>query len=759
MLGAMKRTKFFEGVSKATAVLLGVAYAVPAVSAEKGAVSYIEEIVVNARKRGERLQETPVSVTVFTARDIEEAGIEHPTDFVGLTPNVHIADTQDPSNVAIQIRGIGQIRNGEAPAAVVVDGVIVPSALSLDQDLVDIQQIEVLKGPQGALYGRNAIAGAINITTKEPTNEFAGKALIGAGNGNYWRYAGTVSGPLVEDKLLFRLTGSHRESDGLITNPSLDDEVDFIDETAVQARLKWLPADDLTVDFRFSYNRNNGGSGFFALASVNNAALGQAQITNIDQQANTIVSPRGNLLGQTDKEGFDYAVRADWELDSGTLTSISSHSDLHQLASFPGPDYSDGTQCTSFSVPFFTVADCPAPSYFGGAFVENYQEYDLKTFSQEIRFTSPDDKPLRYIVGAYYLSTERDLDTVNNFSVGESFQTEIILDPTASNRTRDAFLERNSNDAYAVFGQVTYDVTDQLELSLSVRYDKDDRSQTDPRPDVLRTDGNGVPIAATVPRSRSAGFDSFQPKVTAKYNVSDNLSTYATYAEGFRSGGFNAPGSEAIADNIYDSEESENYEVGFKSQWLDRRVTLNGAVFYSEVTNLQVFNFVAAVGLQLVTGLDEVEVLGGELELNWHLNENVEVYAGIGVADTEIKESAANPAAIGNEVPYNTKFSANAGAQYSTNISDNMKAVVRLDWEHKGETPFHEGGHFSGLPIRDPVDLINARASLLTADGWNVTVWGKNLTDEEYWGETVVADFAYQAQPRTYGIEFSKKFN
>ena len=752
------------------AVFLGLACVTQMTYAEtetpKSNEGVFEEVVVSARKRDERLQETPVSISVFTAKQIEEAGIQHARDYLGLTPNVHIADSQDPSNVAIQVRGIGQIRNGEAPVAIVVDGVILPSALNIDQELNDIQQIEVLKGPQGALYGRNAIAGAINITTKQPTNEFQAKVIAGLGNGDSRKLAANVGGALVEDQLFFRLAGSFHESDGLITNPTLGEEVDFIDEQNIQARLTWLASESLTVDFRVAHNINNGGSGYFALASVNNGQPGQPQITTIDQQANTIVPPRGNLLGETDRDATDFALLLDWDLTGGALTSITSYSDLHQIAAFPGPEYSDQTQCTSFSVPFFTHEDCPdgvAPNYFGGEeFWHNYQEYDLKTFSQEIRFTSPDENRLRYLFGAYYLKTERDLDTVNNFSNSESrLITEINIDPTETDpfRTRNFFSELNENEAYAVFAQINYDLTDALELSLSARYDNDDRSQVDPRPDAFRTDGNFTPIPASVPRSRSDNFDSFQPKVTLKYVAHENLSYYATYAEGFRSGGFNAPGSEAIADNVYDEETSKNIEVGFKSQWNDRRTTLNAALFYSEVDNLQVFNFFGSVGLQLVTALDEVDIIGGEAEFNHYFNDNFLMYASVGLSDTEIKVSEDNPAAVGNEVPYNTKFSANLGGQYSTNVSDTLEAVFRLDLEHKGETPFHEGGHFSGIPIRDALTLVNARISLKSEDDWKITLWGRNLSDKEYWSETVVPDFAFQANPRTFGIEFSKQFN
>lgn len=745
----------------------------------------LEEIIVTARKRDERLQETPVSVTAFTAEKIKNAGIEHARDYLGLTPNVHIADTQDPSLVAIQVRGIGQIRNGEAPVAIVEDGIIMPSALSIDQDLIDLEQIEVLRGPQGALYGRNAIGGAINITTKAPTNEFEGRLVAGAGNGDLRRFIGFVSGPLVEDKLFFRLAGSHKESDGLIFNPTEGANVDFINEQTVRARLQWLVNDKFSIDGRFAYNQNNGGSGAFALASVANGQPGATQITTIDQQANTIVSPRGNLLGNTDKDSYDYAIRADLETSVGLLTSISAYSDLHQIAVFPGPDYSDNTQCTTFTVPFFTHQDCPAnadgtpgiPSYFGDTqFWHNYQEYELRTFSQELRFTSPSDKRIRYIIGAYFLSTSRDLDTVNNFDVGSGIVPKIILDPTVPNRTRNYFSELNENDATAFFAQVNFDLSDALELSLSGRYDKDKRSQFDPRPhdprdpqvtdpmdpdfQHFREDGTRKEIPSDTPRSRSVTFDSFQPKVTLNYQASDDVSFYGTYAEGFRSGGFNAPGAGAIdgVDDIYGSEKSQNFELGFKSQWLSRRLTLNGAIFTTDVDNLQVFNFHSGAGLQVVTILDEVEIRGGELELNFLATPNFELYAGVGVADTEIIASTTTPAAIGNEVPYNTKLSANMGAQYSVELSSMVSGIFRIDFEHKGDTPFHEGGHFSGIPVRDALTLLNARVSIVVNDEWRVTLWGRNLTDEEYWGETVVPDYAYQADVRTYGIDFSKSF-
>lgn len=758
-----------------SSAVLGILLLSPAAQAQQADVAsdILEEVVVTSRLRSERLLDVPVSVSVFTEQTIRDAGIQKPSDFIGMTPNVSIAETQDVGTVAVVVRGVGQIRNGETPVAVSVDGVLQSSPLAFNQNLFGVQQIEVLKGPQGALYGRNAIAGAINITTKRPTGVFEGAVELSYGNGNARRTVGSVSGPLAGDRVVFRAAVLDSRADGWITNSFLGRKVDgYKDQTAL-LRLDAQLTDSLRLDARASHGSTEGGATYFVVSS--NANRNGTRISSADQIANDVIAPSTNNLGSNDRTVDDFSLKLDYDLAGGVLTSISAATQLDEVVTYDGFDYSDNTYCIDFGTsPLYTPYACAnpqfttggsngSPIFFSQPFNTTFQQYSVDTFSQEIRFTSRADSSWRYIVGAYFLKRDRDLTTATQEDRGFGIIPELDFDPATPNQTRSYFAEENRDQAYALFGQLNHDLTDRLELGLAVRYDSDRREQTDPRPDARRVDGFGLLLAG--PRSRTQTFSEVQPKLTVTYKPSRTFSVYSSYATGFRSGGFNAPGTEVnpftgdpIADPVFRKEISTNYEVGFKGEWLDRALSLNGAVFYSDVDDLQVFNFNGAVNAQVVANVDNVHIKGAELELNARLAQSLSVFAGVGYSDATIEKYAANPAAEGNQVPYNTKLKLNMGAQWRHRINAALSMVARLDLEHRGKTYFHEGGTPVGIPVRDELDLVNARLGLETDGGWAVTLWGKNLGDKKYYSEVVVPAYGFQARPRTFGLEVRKDF-
>jgi iron complex outermembrane receptor protein len=732
----------------------------------------LEEIVVTARLREERLQDVPVAVSVFGQELIQDAGIRRPADFIAMTPNMTIAETQDVGTVVINVRGIGQIRNGETPVAVSIDGVLQASPLQFSQELFNIERIEVLKGPQGALYGRNAIGGAINITTTRPQDHLSGAVEIGLGDADQRRAFVSVGGPLGE-RVTLRAAAVHREADGWIENVYLNRKVDgFRDQTAV-LRLDADVTDWLRLDLRASRGETEGGAAYFVVASNGNRD-GSQRIRTAHDVANVVLPPISNNAGTNDREIADYSFKADIESAAGVLSFISSYNEVDNVVTFDGFDYSDNTQCVEFSSPLNIPYQCATPQFtigglnggtpvFAQAFNTTFQDYDVENFSQEIRFTSRGDGRWRYIGGVYYLKRNRDLTTATQEDRGFGIIPELDFDPNTPNETRTYFAEVNRDEAYALFGQVNVDLTKLLELGLALRYDSDDREQTDPRPDAQRVDGFGLPVGG--PRVRSKTFSELQPKVTLTFKPTTRFTLYGSFASGFRSGGFNAPGTEVspftgekIAEPIFDKEVSANYEVGFKSVLFDRALSLNGAIFYSDVDDLQVFNFNGAVNAQIVNNVDRVEITGAELEAIAEVGESWMLSAGVGYSDAEIKEFDANPAAVGNQVPYNTKLKWTAGIQYRHDLFNGASGFARLDWEHRGRTDFHEGGHPIGIPSRDPLDLLQMRLGLKIGDGWSITGWVRNLTDEQYYEEVVVPDFAFQGRPRSYGVDVRKDF-
>ncbi|RVT93498.1 TonB-dependent receptor [Sphingomonas crocodyli] len=775
----------YMGGSSIAAMLAVACLAPAAAQAQTSAPSAevptsLDEIVVTARSREEKLLDAPVAVTAITATSIERANLTRATDFIALVPNITIADAQDSGNVSINIRGVGQIRNGETPVAISIDGVLLSSPLQFKQEFFDIQQIEVLRGPQGALYGRNAIAGAINITTKRPTNDFSGNLRVGYGNGDAFTASAAVSGALIDDVLLVRAGISRSQSDGLIRNSFLNKKVDYFEDTTARLRLDWTPTDTVSVDFRGFYSTRKGGAAYFARPLLQ--ASGRPfldPVPNVDV-ANDVVAPESNNLGFDDRQLIDFSLKVDVDTAIGTLTSTTAYSNVQHLVAFDGYDYSNNRQCYLFG--YGSVSDglvnCTNPRTFGlgpsgnpnGADVQfpagyntTFQDNDIKNWSQEVRLTSPGDQPLRYIAGAYFLWRDRSLVTGTNEDLGFGIIPVLDFDPLTPNQTRRYFAENNKDFAYALFGQINYDVTETVELSLSGRFDSDRRRQTDPRVAPFRVDGFGLPI--TGPAKREATFKKFQPKGTIRWKPSDQTQVYATAAQGFRSGGFNSPGTEVdpftgapISASVYKKEVATSYEVGAKASLLDNMLTLSGAAFITRAKDLQAFNFNGSVNAQIVTNIDRVDITGVELEWTLRPVTSFKVFGSVGFTDAEIKKYAANPAAIGNQVPYTTKLTISSGVEYVAPLSDDYNGVFRADWQRRGKTYFHEGGTFVGVPVRDPINFVSGRIALEHRKGWSIAIWGKNLLNERYYEEVVAPDYNYQGRPRTYGVELAAKF-
>lgn len=665
----------------------------------------LEEVIVTAEMRAENLQEVPVAVTAFSADEIVSRGIESTADFVSLTPNVTFDDSFTVGNSFVAVRGITQINNADSPVAIVVDGVPQNNQKQFKMELYDVERIEVLKGPQGALYGRNAIGGAVNIVTKAPTNEFEGFVNVGTGNGSSNKIQGAVSGPIIEDTLLFRIAGAWRESDGLIDNTFLNEKVDFVESTDLRGRLQWMPSDALTVDLRASTSDLEGGAVYDA------AFIDGTSPDNTNQER----SPITDILGESERTIDEFTVKVDYTLNAGTLTYIGGYTDIAE-------DYYG-------DLDFCNPVDCPA-GFFGFGQVDQAQDLEVELTSHELRFTSAADQRFRYTAGAFYISTDRSLSTVatltqlGNFPIVQS-------------------LETNDNEAWAVFAQGEYDISDTLELSASLRYDEDDREQTD----------------ATTGASRSASYDEWQPKVTLTWTPSDDQLWYVTYAKGFRSGGFNG-----IGGREFQPETVDNFEVGFKSTWLDERVLFNAAVYQSESTDFQFFyvDFNAG-GAQVIDNLDEVTLTGVELELKAVITAGWSVYASAGFQDSEIDSLSADlgvPAETGNKTPRTTENTLNIGTLFETSLSSSLDAFFRLDYERRGDRYWHP----DNVDVMDPVDLINARVGI-SSERWSAVLWGRNLGDEFFYEDFTAQTFSglpsnigFATRPRTYGVELRYDF-
>ncbi len=557
------------------------------------------EIISISRKRPESLQDVPIAVSALSARDIETAGIERPGDFISLVPNVNIVDTANVGDTQVNIRGIVSTRDAESTFAYVVDGVLMTNPNGFNGELLDIAQIEILKGPQGALYGRNAVAGAILVTTTLPTDEFEGSVKVAAGNAGIQRINGIMSGGL-SDNVRGRLTASYNSMDGHYENvfSGQDDVVDFLEDTTIKGRLMWDVSDDLTLDIRAGISKVEGGAinfnAVFALPSFVNAFNQPAYNADVNDHDFVFAF---NVPGENEQDTTEFSIKADWDLDGYDVTGVLSYNDLEEYllsdgtsASFYG--YEITPQCQTDRA---TLNNTPAglggadrTDLFGDFFAPfgvfppgveftgvygpytptscdgyQYQERSQSDFSGELRFTSDDDSAdLRWIAGVYFAEIERDVVVAYGADQGQGFLRQAYVPPTGPNPTDLLFSDTFDTSVLSAFGQIEYDVSDKMELAVALRYDYEDRTVSNNVPNVdasglnVNTFVNGVlgpinPAFNANPNGipdRSRSFSQFQPKVTLSYELSDNVNSYASYGVGFRSGGFNSIGTQATLD-------------------------------------------------------------------------------------------------------------------------------------------------------------------------------------------------------------------
>ena len=756
---------------------LGIALALA--SGEAVAQATLEEVVVTARKRSETLFESPISVRAFTESEIRATGIQTPQDFVDLTPNVTLVQTQSTGNSFLNIRGISSARNSELAAAVIIDGVLLSNPTQLNQQLYDIQQIEVLRGPQGALYGRNAIGGAITISTKEPGDEHEGEIRVGAESAPGYSVKGFVGGPLNDDGTLkYRIAGSYMDNDGYLDNVYLGEEADPYKDTSLRARLDWDISETLTTDFRVSYSKLESQAFYFVL----------------DADADDTDKPiQNNNPGNNEREFVSASFKFDWDLGFATLTGISSYDDISEVSSgdnvfFLPPE--DAENYWNYDFFFGCLRDGqsnPACAFLGpfpgtqDPYIDlsQNQYLEVESFSQEIRLTSNNTEGLRWSVGAYAIATERYISTggqidrgLGVFDVKKIFRPSIFTDGYSDGVVNDpspqlgVLADEQDNFAWAVFGQLSYDITDALELAFSLRYDEDERENT-----TLTEAEYNVPFNAAVIYGdvRKETWDAMQPKLTLRWRPSDSWMLYADASRGFRSGGYNQSGVGTAVpypgiEDIFDEQIAETYEVGAKGELNDGKLRLSAALYHTTLEGAYFFYYDAGTNTQNLGSLTEVEYRGGELELTALLGDYFTLNAGIGLTDSEITEvptdsSGLSQAWLGNQAPLVSEVTANVGLQFDMPLGANLNLFARADYQYLGETWWEPDNYSS----RSPVSLIDARLGIVAEDNWGVTLWVRNATDKEYNTEfspnaNRSLNFLWKAQPVRYGIELTKWF-
>ena len=715
------------------------------------------DIVVTATKRNESLSKVPIQVTVVNAAEIQAAGIVRPQDYLISTPNVTFID-EGTGDSFTNIRGQTSVRNSDPNVAVVIDGVQLSSLKQFNQDLFNIEQIEVLKGPQSALYGRNAAAGAIVVTTKRPSDRLEGSVTAGYGSWHTSRGQAEISGPIA-DGIKFSAAGSYRDTNGPFTNITTGEKSYRLTTVLGQGRLLIEPNDRLTIDLKVSGHHTKGGSTALQSQFVG-LPIGGHPVNELDADRTDLPFVT-NVPGRLNESLVSASMLIDYDFGFATLTSVTAADKLDQFFGGDSPPYlaNSGT----------------------GDTVQGYTYHD-KNFSQEIRLTSSSAQRFRWQVGAYYLNFRRgQISELNQDLVGivpASPGIDLPGDPTIG-ATVSYARERYKTTSFAPFASVQFDITPSTRLSLAGRYDIERRRVRELAPDAINpVTGNNYNLcvlATGQPLDQchlKRTFKQFEPKVSLSQDLGSMGSVYASYGKGFKSGGFNPigsraallaaapPGAQVFVQDQFDKELSESYEIGTKLRLFDRMLTFNAAVFTTEVKGAQQFEFFPSAGLQTTTSIDKVKLRGFEFDFTAHIPGGPKLFGGYGYTHGKVKEFAADPSFVGNRSPNTNKYNLSVGATQDFELGGDLTLVPRVTYTKMGSI-WWDVANTPGTR-RSPVEIVDARLSLRGGDAWDVSVFAKNLFNKKYNRSVLpllgVFALTSRAETRYIGVEARYNF-
>ncbi len=787
----------------------------------------LEEIIVTARKRVETLQETPVAVTALSTEALRDAGVRNLADLNQVVPNIEVASGNGNAGIAnIYIRGVGQRNSGaniDSGVGIYIDGIYVGRPDGALLDINDVQSVQVLRGPQGTLFGKNTTGGALVFTSNPPVDEFEGK--IGTRVGNYDRLdADLMLNIPITDSLFTRLSGTHRSRDGFLDNLYDGKEYNDEDRQSLIWQTRWLVSDNFTADLNINWGQTDQTARPQKCLSVPGYVGWQEAL--FDTLA--IVPSTGRTLddfcqdaqnaGGGDERKLISDLGGSYEVENlGTgLTLEWGLGDNLSLKSISGWRYTEAEQndeLDNTGIPFLHRTNSIHP-FSTPAETDQY--------SQEFQLTGAafDDR-MQYVAGVYWFKEETDnRRTVNILgpfdpAIGGTFFTS----STANQKIAE-------NEAIAVFSQVEWEFNDHWRTTIGLRYTDEDREFTRELylPVAETLDANGGPVLAlgggiyavtrpgfeynpnfdfaldSAPDGKVSN-DDFTPMASVQYlidegGIVDNGSLYLTYSEGFLSGGL----SEAPAGDLeeFDPEEVENWEFGFKLDMLDRRLRVNGALFYTDYTNRQLTTLVInpATGSPAPATINAAEstIKGIELETTWLASQNWLVTFNATINDGEIDEfddvqltlADSDTVAPGctrsslvivevDECP-NDRSDENLprlpeetyllAVQYSWDSSFGLvQPRVQWSWKFDIDYCFDSASCQTGLWLEDKQFDFSARISWLSPDGnWSGALYGSNLTDEDHFvGGTALVESSgigghAAVAPRMYGAELEYRF-
>lgn len=688
----------------------------------------LEEVVVTAQKRSENLQNTPISMTAFSAERLAELGAQRAIDIAQYTPNVNIV-TNNVSNtgIAVGVRGLqaaDAAMGADSKIGIYLDGVYLARIAAASFDVVDIAQIEVLWGPQGTLWGKNTTGGSINIVTEKPRGELTFRQALSFGNYDYFRSHTTLDTP-TWNGLSAKFSYDRSQKDGEISNtyPGNSRKPGDMDNEAYAIALRWQPAETFVADYIYDrHNRDGIGPGNQLVAVTPRLALlptallntpaGQVQIENPFWRGAREASPsrRSSFSVNAREEHNDLAghnLTLSWLVGDAEIKSITSYRTYDGIK--PG-DFDGGT----FATPLFEA---------------DLSEWQRQA-SQELQITGTalEDR-LNYVAGLYYFKEKTSTTNPQYFAVqtGVAPSGELVLTALTS-----PLIYTTRNESKAVYGQASYTppiFSDRLGVTVGLRYTEDEKEAN---------------LISRNARGRD-NWSSLNPALIIDYQLTDDINLYGKITTGYNAGVFNVRAATAsIFQMPADSEELVNYELGIKSEWFNQRLRLNAALFRMDYTDLQVSQFVAsqAGASTIITNAGEAEISGYELELVARPIPEMTLIVGWGYTDVEYKEFITSVNQITGEVvdsadsakpvlaPRNT---GNAAVEYEFGTWSFGTLSGRADVTHSDGFDFNP--FLTRYTHADGRTLYNARLTLSdippVSGNLRVSLWGKNLSNEK----------------------------
>ncbi|MFK7977208.1 MAG: TonB-dependent receptor [Halioglobus sp.] len=718
----------------------------------------LEEVIVTASKRSESLQDVAMSVNAFTAADIEEAGISDAEDVAVLTPSLSIVANVSPFTAAIIIRGIGTSQSDialEPSVGLFVDDVYLERSGLGMSDLTDIERIEILRGPQGSLYGKNTNAGAINIVTKKPNFEaFEGYAQAELGNYALQKFTVAASGPVTE-QVAYRLSASSNKRDGYLENNAGED-MNGADDWNVIGKLQWHPSDDLSLLLNASHidrDVNCCGADVVQTQLINDQLVARGFAPDANDPFDYKIS--ANVPSTFENESDTASLVVDYQRSWGSIKSITAWNDYTT-------NRAQDVDRTPLDVFFQTNAI-----------------NDGESVSQELRFTSDTGDSIDYQIGVFYYQSKTIGGDGGPFTVvGEEFvdvssdveELQALLPPgiplpfvavAGDSISADVTLETEN---LAIFGQSTWHISDEWRLTGGLRW-TDEKKDADILVSVNSSaisaalTGESLLTRVTTPidQAFSRSTDDVNWLLNTSYDLAQDVMVFASVATGSKSGGFNTVNGVAL-EREFDDESTISYELGVKSMLLDDRLRLNAALFYSEIDDFQ-FQEQLETGIGTrVTNRAEIETSGLDLEFQANPIPNLTLHGGLlYMHDYDI---TAGPEA-GQQLKFTAEISGNVGATLFFPIADGG-IYLRTDYSFMSD---HITNTNADVRAQDEQDrnLLNARIGFRN-DQWHVALWGKNLTEDEYAPLTAATlpltgvDAYFLAPPRTYGATLRYDF-